>query len=259
LQAELSVDLPAHPCDLIRKAFIDELFELDSFSGELAGLRTETANALNEAAKQKPALPGATSISLPTGCEALVEALERLDLALRFARWRRENDAFVRKIIQNVLGRRPKEGEPAEQVTLIGKLLSLEATVVGAEPITKALVRCDRLKNESKRRRAAQKRIAEYEIASVALANLMELGNLADQQVDQLRSTLRGDAANWRSRIYVSSFPSTAHELVDTSMGRKGQLGLLVRAGGVSAPAQHVSNASALRASLVGFFFAFWE
>jgi len=29
--------------------------------------------------------------------------------------------------------------------------------------------------------------------------------------------------------------------------------------GGVSAPAQHVANASALRASLVGFFFAFWE
>ena len=32
-----------------------------------------------------------------------------------------------------------------------------------------------------------------------------------------------------------------------------------MQAGGISAPAQHVSNASALRASLVAFFFAFWE
>jgi len=131
--------------------------------------------------------------------------------------------------------------------------------VARAEPITKAHVICDRLKGEIKRRRAARRRIREYETASLALTNLMELGRLADQQVEQLRSTLRADAAKWRSRIYLSSFPSTSHELVDTPMGRKGQLDLVVRAGGVSAPAQHITNASALRASLLGFFFAFWE
>jgi AAA domain len=259
LQAELAVDLPAHPCDLIREAFIEELFESDSFAGELAELKAETANALNKAVEEKPALPDAVSISLPANCEALADALKRLDRALRFAMWRRENDPFVRGIFESVLGRRPKEGEAPEQVALVGKLVSLETTVVGAEPITKALVRCDRLKNEIKRRRGVQKRIAEYEIASAALASLLELGNLADQQVEQLRYTLRIDAAKWRSRIYLSSFPSSAHELVDTSMGRKGELGLVVRTGGVSAPAQHVTNASALRASLVGFFLAFWE
>ncbi len=42
-------------------------------------------------------------------------------------------------------------------------------------------------------------------------------------------------------------------------MGRKGELDLVVQAGGVAAPAQHVTNASALRASLVAFFLAFWE
>ena len=62
-----------------------------------------------------------------------------------------------------------------------------------------------------------------------------------------------------RSRIYLGAFPDTAHELVDTGMGRKGELDLVVQTGGVSAPAQHVTNASALRASLVAFFFAFWE
>ncbi len=42
-------------------------------------------------------------------------------------------------------------------------------------------------------------------------------------------------------------------------MGRKGELELIVQTGGVAAPAQHVTNASALRASLVAFFVAFWE
>jgi hypothetical protein len=189
----------------------------------------------------------------------LADALNRLDLALRFARWRQSNEAFAREIFERVLGRKRKDGEPSEKVTLIGKLLELDATVKGAEPITKALVKCIRLKDEIKRRRIVERRITEYETASAALANLSKLGDLADQQVDQLRKTLRTEAARWRSRIYTGTFPGTAHELVDAPMGRKGQLDLVVRTGGVSAPAQHVTNASALRASLVGFFFAFWE
>jgi hypothetical protein len=259
LQGELATDLPAHPCDLIRKAIIDELFTLDSFSGELAKLRAETANAFDQAAEQKPALRDGTPISLPLDCQALEKALRRLDLALRFAIWRRDNDAVARKIFENVLGRRPKEGETAEQITLTGKLLELNGIVVGAEPITKALVLCGRLNEEMKLRRAAQKRLDDYHTASTALASLLQLGDLADRQVDELRNALRSEAQKWRSRIYMTTFPSLAHELVDTPMGRKGQVGLVVKAGGVSAPAQHIANASALRASLVGFFFAFWE
>jgi hypothetical protein len=91
------------------------------------------------------------------------------------------------------------------------------------------------------------------------LVNLAGLGQLADEQVDQLRKNLRKDAADWRSRIYLGAFPDTAHELIDTGMGRKGELDLVVQTCGVSAPAQHVTNASALRASLVAFFLAFWE
>src|SRR5262249_12568246 len=41
--------------------------------------------------------------------------------------------------------------------------------------------------------------------------------------------------------------------------GFEGALTLFVGLNGVSAPAHHVSNASALRASLVGFYFAFCE
>jgi hypothetical protein len=166
---------------------------------------------------------------------------------------------LARDIFTRVLGRVPKEGEPSEKITLTGKLLNLGATVKAAQPISDALVQCGRLKERMKSRRTAERRLNQYAIASATLANLAGLGQLADEQVDQLRKTLRKDAADWRSHIYLGAFPDTAHELIDTGMGRKGELDLVVQTGGVSAPAQHVANASALRASLVAFFLAFWE
>lgn len=259
LRAETVADLPAHPCDLLHAAVVDELFAFDPFRGVLAELRKQTASAFDEVVKDRAALVEPVEITLPKECDALGKALKRLDCAIRFARWRQGNDTLAREIFARVLGRVPKEGEQSEKITLTGKLLDLEATVKAAQPVSNALVQCSRLKERLKARRAAEQRLNEYATASAALANLVGLGQLADEQVDQLRKTLRKDAADWRSRIYLGAFPDTAHELIDTAMGRKGELDLVVQTGGVSAPAQHVTNASALRASLVAFFLAFWE
>jgi hypothetical protein len=259
LRAETVADLPAHPCDLLRAAILNELFAFDPFRGVLGELKEQTASAFDEVVKDRMELAASTEIALPKGCDALGEALKRLDCAIRFARWRQGNDALARGIFERVLGRVPKDGEPNEKATLTGKLLDLEATVKAAQPVSYALVLCGRLKDNLKARRAAEQRLREYATASAALANLSGLGQLADEQVDQLRKTLRKDAAGWRSKIYLGAFPDTAHELIDTGMGRKGELELVVQTGGVSAPAQHVTNASALRASLVAFFLAFWE
>jgi hypothetical protein len=49
------------------------------------------------------------------------------------------------------------------------------------------------------------------------------------------------------------------HALRDTAMDVKGVLDIRVGFEKASAPAQHISNASALRATLMGFFLAFWE
>jgi hypothetical protein len=103
-----------------------------------------------------------------------------------------------------VLGRVPKEGETSEKMTLAGKLLDIEATVKAAQPVSDALVQCGRLKEHLKARWAAEQRLIEYASASTALANLAGLGQLADEQIDQLRKTLRKDAADWRSRIYLA-------------------------------------------------------
>jgi len=259
LRAEMATDLPAHPCHLIRTALVDELFGFEPFRGVLGDLKAQTASTFDEVVKDCAALAGPVEIALPKGCDTLSETLKRLDCAIRFARWRQGNDTLAREIVMRVLGHAPKEGEPSEKVTLTGKLLNLEATVKAAKPVSDALVQCGRLKQHLKVRRAAETRLGEYAVASAALGNLADLGRLADEQVDQLRKTLRKAAAAWRSRIYLGAFPDTAHELIDTGMGRKGELDLFVQVGGVSAPAQHVTNASALRASLVAFFFAFWE
>jgi hypothetical protein len=49
------------------------------------------------------------------------------------------------------------------------------------------------------------------------------------------------------------------HGMRETAMDMKGVLDIRVGFEKASAPAQHISNASALRASLMGFFLAFWE
>ncbi|MEX2515951.1 MAG: AAA family ATPase [Gammaproteobacteria bacterium] len=259
LRAEIANDMAAHPCDLLRSAIVDELFAFEPFRGVLAELKMQTATAFDEVVTDRAELIDPIEITLPKGVDALGKTLKRLDCAIRFARWRQENDTLVRDIIVRVLGCAPKEGEPGEKITLTGKLLDLEAMVKAAQPISDALVQCNRLKKHLKERRAAEQRLNEYATASSALSNLASLGQLADEQVDQLRKILRKEAAEWRSRIYLGAFPDTAHELIDTEMGRKGELDLVVQTGGVAAPAQHVTNASALRASLVAFFLAFWE
>jgi energy-coupling factor transporter ATP-binding protein EcfA2 len=259
LRGETAADLPAHPCDLLRAAIVDELFAFDPFRGVLGDLKPQTASTFDDVIRDRAPLGEPSEIALPRGCNVLGEALGRLDRAIRFARWRQGNDKLARDIVARVLGRTPKAGEPSEKITLTGKLLDLEATVKAAQPVSDALVQCSRLKQHLKSRRAAESRLSEYAIASAALANLAGLGQLADEQVDQLRKVLRKDAADWRSRIYLGAFPDTAHELIDTEMGRKGELDLIVQTGGVSAPAHHVTNASALRASLLAFFLAFWE
>lgn len=258
LRAEVATDAPMHPRDLLRAAITDELFSFEPFRGVLADLKTQAASAFDLATDKCATLANPTQITLPARCTELSRTLNRLDSAVRLAQWRQNNDATVQDIVTHVLGRAPEDPEAGERVTLTGKLLDLEATVKAAKPISDALTQCSRLTQHLETRRAAEKRLEEYAIASAALANLATLWQLADVQVNQLRKTLREDSATWRSRIYLGAYPDTAHELVDTGMGRKGELDLVVQAGGVAAPAQHVANASALRASLVAFFFAFW-
>ena len=262
LQAEIGRELPDHPSGLIRDALIDELFGLQPFIGVLSALKSGVAEAYDALTAAWPSLSTNAVGRLPTelgDLSHLQTALNRLDRALRFAIWRRTHSEELTALFAMVVGKPPKPGQSTAKNSLTGLLYSLDAIVRGATPINTALTACDRLQTDFKKRRTAEQRLAAYAKASAALTEVISLGALAEQQVEQLRVHLHNSAATWRTRIYAGAFPSTAYDLVETGMTSKGRIELLVGARGVAAPAQHVANTSALRASLVGFFFAFWE
>ena len=262
LQAEIGQELPDHPSGLIRDALIDELFGLQPFVGVLSTLKSGVAKTCDAQTATWPQLSTTAVGRLPTkfgDLSHLQTAINRLDRALRFASWRRAHSKELTALFTTVVGKPPKPGQSTVKNSLTGLLCSLDAIVRGATPINTALAACDRLQTDLKKRRAAEKRLAAYAKASAALTEIISIGSLAEQQVNQLRDHLHNRAATWRSRIYAGAFPSTAYDLVETGMTSKGHIELMVGARGVAAPAQHVANTSALRASLVGFFFAFWE
>ncbi len=262
LHAEIGQDLPDHPSGLIRIALIDELFGTPSFLGVLSALKSGVAEACDAATAAWPRLSGEAVGVLPRELGSLSNlqaAIDRLDRALRFATWRRAHGEGVTALCVAVIGIPPKAGKETAASSLCGRLYSLDAMVKSASPINAALTACQRLQSDLKKRRTAEHRLTAYVKAIVALKEVISLGALAEQQVEQLRVDLHESAATWRNRIYAGAFPSRAYDLVETGMTSEGRLELLVGARGVAAPVQHIANASALRASLVGFFFSFWE
>jgi hypothetical protein len=262
LQAELRKDLPDHPGALVRKIVVEELFDTTPFEGVLKTLRDAVAKACDAAIAGFPALADSDFPELTGEAPALTrlyQALKRLDRAVRIARWRQDNAAAVGTFWASVVGQAPAEGRPTEPTSLMGRLNRLDAIVRGVEPINQALALAARLTQDLATRRAGEHKLEQYRQTSAGLAECISLGDLAEQQVKQLQSRLQQSAIEWRNRIYQGAFPSTSHELLATQMSSNGELEFLIGARGVTAPAQHVANASALRASLVGFFLAYWN
>ena len=224
----------------------------------LQALKSDVATALDGIVGSRSDIPSARLIALPDGCGGLQTKLERLDKAIRFARWRHENEALLNQIIGAVLGKVSGDEAPNTD-SLAGKLSSLLEVVRGAKPISEIVTKCAALQGKLGDRRRTERRLTEYATAADALAEMAGLGDLAKEQVDQLQQALRDKAAEWRDRIYEGAFPTMAHELAGTSTGSKGELNIVVRKDGYLAPAQHVTNTSALRAGLIGFYLAFWE
>jgi hypothetical protein len=145
LRQECVRDLPAHPCDLLRTAIIEELFDFEPFRGVLNALKIPTAASFDALTADRAALEAAQSINLPSGCEALGNTVRKLDTAIRFARWRHANDALAREISSRILGRvQNNESAPGNR-PLASALRALEAVVKAAQPISDALTQCERL------------------------------------------------------------------------------------------------------------------
>jgi len=265
LAAELRKDLPQSPGQLIAKALSIELFDGETFNGALSGLHDDLISLCTKTIETLPQFSEPKVIVLATEnvdeSAELEKQLNRLSRAVAFARWRHKHVENVKKALEVIVGK--KGTQSALPITadssLLEKLAALETIVANATPTTTALSLCGRMTAALKIRRAKEKRLTEYNIARQGLLEVVTLGSLAEAQVEELRRLLQDRANHWRGKIYSNAYSTSGHSLAHSAMDSKGALTVLVGSNGASAPAQHISNASALRATLFGFFLAFWE
>jgi hypothetical protein len=264
LKPELKADLPNGPVALMRAAVVDELFETDDFSGVLAPLKAGMEKLFDKEKTSLPAFSEPETLELPEALNAatgpLQAAIARIARAKAFAQWRNTNTSAIADFMKAVLrGLDGGEQKVTETTPIERKLHALDEIIKGVAPLNAALGLCDRMAIQLKQRRAKEARLALYDRAVAALASIVKLGELAKAQVASLRTKLHDRAVYWRNRCYGNAFALAGHELRDTAMDVKGVLEIRVGSERATAPAQHISNASALRASVMGFFLAFWE
>ncbi|MGU3317492.1 ATP-binding protein [Sphingomonas sp. M6A6_1c] len=257
---ELTRDLPAAPVDLLRSGLIEDLFAADSFKGTLAALKPLMTSVAERKLATLPSFAEPAIEPLPASIapqvQALVKMVARLERALAFAEWRKQHQ---QEIVDTLMAIRGNPGDAGADADAIGaKLQQLDTIVKGVAPISAAIALCDRLSGAIRNRRTKLDRIEACRKAALALAEIEPIGDVAQAQVDHLRQTLQGRSDYWRDRIYQGA-TAFAPRPRSTGMDAKGVIDIAVGRGPVSAPAQHVSNASALRASLFGFFLAFRE
>ncbi len=264
LYSEVRKDLPIDPGTLIKCAIIDELFDTPAFKGSLAALKSGTESLCDTNLSSLPRFNNPEVKPLPSAvlesAADLDGVLRRLDRAIAFSHWRSDHHDAVKQVATSILGTKNERPDSVSQASpLNARLAALDQTVKSAAPITLALTLCGRMSRTLSARRGNEKRLAAYDETIGGLTEVIALGTLAEKQVEGLRTSLHNRALHWRSRFYSSAYVSAGHDLVDTNMDSKGTLNILVGSHGAAAPAQHIANASALRASLIGFFMAFWE
>lgn len=261
LGMELKRDLSEAPFDLIRQALVEETLGGNAFQGALKPLVALTADACDAKRADAPVL---AATALPDLAErlpkmvALQQAIGRLDRALRVADWGNDHLKFMQEFSREVVGKATTE-VPAEPTSILGRLAALERVIDDVAPINAALKAQERMANDVAARRKVETRVQAYGVATAALDECAMLGGMAEQQVAELQQSLHTATETWRKLIYLAGYPNANHDLTATTMQVDGQVEFRIGSDGASAPAQHVANASALRATLIAFYIAYWE
>lgn len=261
LAYELRHDLSEEPFDLLEASVMDEMLAAPAFQRSLRPLIPLVRQACESLRADAPKLVGSQlpNIEERLGAIPMVrQAVERLDRALRIADWGREQKPFLQRFTREILGQQI-ENTPAIQASLLGRLNELERIILTVAPIDAALKACSRMDADIESRRRVEQRLDAYRAARTALEECCQLGGLAELQVAELQQKLHSATEAWRKEIYQAGYPNAHHDLTETTMKANGQVEFRIGIAGTSAPAQHVANASALRATLIAFYFAYWE
>lgn len=259
LRRELDRDLPDSPAALLRTAMVDDLFATDGFKGVLAALRPGVISLTDETLGRIPLFDEPTPNALPGRVRAvadkLAQTLRRLERSLAFVDWMVLNRTALLGAFDEIRG--AAEGVRSDGC-LNARLARLDTIVKGVAPINAAIELTRRLGVAHTARTKKVKAIEDCGIATAALDEIIPVGTLATAQVEGLQRRLHGRAEHWRNSIYQNA-TTTAPKPHRTGMTPLGVIDIQVGRNGVHAPSQHVSNASALRASLLGFYLAFRE
>lgn len=261
LGTELKRDLSEKPFDLMRQALVEETLTANAFQGPLHPLIELVAQACDVKGDNAPSLAQTVLLDITQklpGMATLQRAIIRLDTALRTSDWAQSNGALLQDFTREVVGVTTQEA-PATPTSLRGRLADLEELIENVEPLNIALRACDRLDTDVKVRRAAEAKLVAYGVADVALGECFKLGAFSERQVEGLQTALHRVTEEWRKVIYQAGYPNANHDLKATSMKPDGQVEFRIGGDGTSAPAQHVANASALRATLIAFYLAYWQ
>ena len=268
LSQEYNKELPEHPVNLIKSALSDELFSAPAFNGVLSLLKNNMEEVFDSSFSGFGRLDAEGRYQLPdmmfSTANELQASLNRVERAITFSRWRRSNKEACVEILNKIIGSPSVEGSTekirvSSDSPLLNRLYALQHVTQSAVPINECLGKVGELKLQVKSRRAEEKKLARYDKTVEALKPIQELGGLAAQQITDLQTRLKQSTEKWRSAVYKNYYLNSGHSLAGTNVAPEGQLSISVGSNGAVAPAQHVSNASALRASLLGFYIAFWE
>jgi hypothetical protein len=271
VRGELDRDLPASPAALLRSGFGEDLFATDPFSGTLAALKPLASKLVDEALATLPAFTDPKNVPLPDRVTAaatgLVTTIRRVERALAFIEWMAAHSGALRTALNKVrhsdkpatdAGDIAPAGPAEPSASLGASLARLDFIVTGVAPISAAVTLVQRMRTSLTARMRKVNRIAACADCVKALEAIVPVGQLAQDQVEGLRRQLHGRAEYWRDQIYQNA-TTFAPRPQASGMNAKGVIDIHVGRGTVRAPAQHVSNASALRASLMGFYLAFRE
>jgi hypothetical protein len=271
LRSELGRDLPADPGALLQTALCDELFETEPFRGTLAALKPLATKLVEGALATLPTFVEPTPAPLPERIQYAVADLStmisRTERALAFVDWMAVHSGDLRSALEKIRnGELPSannkgdvEQVPTGSVSSLGaSLAQLKFIVEGVAPMSAAATLSQRMSSALVSRKRKLDRIQACDYCAKALEAIIPIGTLAQDQVEGLRLQLHDRAEYWRDQIYQNA-TTFAPRPQASGMNAQGVIDILVGRGPVSAPAQHVSNASALRAALMGFYLAFRE
>jgi len=263
LQKELVSTLPNKPVELLKIALTEELFEQTPFKKSLALLKKHISSSFDKDFLDLPDLD-ITDITTTAAIEektpGFYKCIKSIYQLIDFARWSKKHEDIINNRIGIVVGFdfNSDNGSNISDESLTGVLRRLQSIVSSARPISDLISKVDSLVSFVTKIRKIELRIEQYGEAEKSLSPIILLEKLVSNVVDDLLKKLSERTVFWKERLYIPA-SSNAPKLDSAIVKGPGVLEIMADVSGTAVGAHHVSNASDLRASLIGFLLAFWE